>query len=103
MRGLLYFLPLCAVIAAVLSAVKKDSPRDILVQAARVFLLLTLGTVAFSALLYVCTGSQAMLFGFTGLIIAFLAFFTLKGAVEWLWAGIRPGKAGREKAEEKVE
>lgn len=95
MKSFLYFLPLCLVISAVLSAIKKDSPRDILVQGAKVFLLLTAGTVAFSALLYISTGSQAMLFGFTGLVVSFLGFFTLKGGIEWAWSFLRGGKGGK--------
>ncbi len=100
MTGLLYFLPISLVIALVLSALKKDSPRDILLHGLKVFLLLAAGTAAFSALLFVCARTQAMLFGFMGVILATLGFFTLKGAAEWVASLVRGEKPPEEKQQE---
>lgn len=86
MSALLYFLPLALVIALVLSATKKDGLRPVLLQAGKLFALLSVGTVAFSVLLHFCTKVPALLFTLLGGIVLALAFFTLKGAVEWLWS-----------------
>jgi hypothetical protein len=83
MTVLLYFLPLSLVIALVLSATKKDALRDILWQGLRLFALLALGTIAFSALLFICQKNAVLLFAFLGSLLAVLAFFTLKGAFDW--------------------
>jgi len=83
---LLYFLPLSLVISLVLSATKKDGTREIALQAGKLFVLLSVGTVAFSVVLHFCAKVPFLLFVFLGAIVAVLAFFTLKGAVDWLWS-----------------
>ena len=87
MTTLLYFLPLSLVISLVLSATKKDEMSDVFLHGGKLFAFLTGGTLAFSAALFFCAKVPLLLYALLGSILLLLAFFTVKGLIDWMRAG----------------
>jgi len=95
MDSVLYFLPLAGVIALVCSGTRHDSIDDIMKASLRIFLYLALGTVAFAVGLQVSLQISFLFYGLLGILLALLAYYTLKEVGAWMTAGdSRDGKAG---------